>query len=303
MSRKAVWPASGTSCGLGSLIVPSKVGEASEVMLSPTMFVSLAGSSLNEPARTDGGVVLMMKESIEIAAGIPIAGGECQLSTRRDAADRVLAVECHALGAGEHRRSAAEQGDLVGIRAECQAAGAQVDGQDVLRCSRGAERGAVGELAGQVDVLVQRLAGIAAQVHELDRVRVHRVGVERAIEVDVDLPGSRVGSRDPTHGVELLIRRPRGRNLPDISDFRRMQVHILVGPDVHERVAAVTGARITRLRSADVSQDVALARDRLVVVPPGEGGGAGIASVFAAVGLVARTGCPLVGEAEVTRPG
>ena len=44
MSRIAVWPATGTSCGLGSLIVPLNVGRSVVVMLSPTMLVSLAGS-------------------------------------------------------------------------------------------------------------------------------------------------------------------------------------------------------------------------------------------------------------------
>ncbi len=38
-------------------------------MLSPTMLVSLAGSSLSEPARTDGGVVLMMNESKKLPPG------------------------------------------------------------------------------------------------------------------------------------------------------------------------------------------------------------------------------------------
>ena len=68
-SRIAVCPATGTSCGLGSLTVPSKVGEVEEVMLSPTMLVSLTGSSLSEPAATDGGVVLMMNESKKLPPG------------------------------------------------------------------------------------------------------------------------------------------------------------------------------------------------------------------------------------------
>ena len=124
MSTIAVWPTRGTSWALGSLTVPSKVGEVDEVMLSPTMLVSLAGSSLSEPARTEGGVVLMMNESKKLPPGYPLPEGERQLRTGRGCADGVLAVERHALGIGEHRRAAAEQGDLVGIGGEGQPGGA-----------------------------------------------------------------------------------------------------------------------------------------------------------------------------------
>ena len=69
MSRIAVCPASGTSWALGSLTVPSKVGSVAEVMSSPTMLVSLAGSSCERARETEGGVVLMMNESKKLPPG------------------------------------------------------------------------------------------------------------------------------------------------------------------------------------------------------------------------------------------
>ena len=53
----------------GSLTVPLKVGSDVEVMLSPTMLVSLAGSRCSDPGRTAGGVVLMMNESKKFPPG------------------------------------------------------------------------------------------------------------------------------------------------------------------------------------------------------------------------------------------
>ena len=124
MSRIAVWPASGTSVGLGSLMVPSNVGSVDVVMLSPTMLVSLAGSILSEPARTDGRRGVDDERVEEVAAGVAVARGERQLGAGRGAADGVLAVQGDALRVGDHRRPAAEQGDLVGVGAERQAGGA-----------------------------------------------------------------------------------------------------------------------------------------------------------------------------------
>ena len=62
MSMIADCPASGTSVGLGSVTEPIEGRGRSSVMLSPTIFVSLAGH--RESALViEEGVVLMMNES------------------------------------------------------------------------------------------------------------------------------------------------------------------------------------------------------------------------------------------------
>ena len=262
------------------------------VMLSPTMLVSLAGSSLSEPARTDGRRGVDDERVEEVAAGVAVARGKRQLRTGRGAADRVLAVQGDALRVGEHRRAAAEEGDLVGVGSERQTGGRQVDDQRVGRA-------VVRELAGQVDVLVERLARVAPQVDELDRVGVDRVGVDRAVEGDVDRPGRLVRARGPADGVEVDRRCPLGRRLGDAGDFGRVQVDVLIGTDVHERVAAEAGARWRAgLRGADETQNVALAGDRCVVVGAGDAVGA-----REAAGLVVRTGAHSSGKLKKPEPG
>ena len=56
-------PASGTSVGFGSVIEPVNVGWVELVMLSPTMFESLAADIASVPFVIDEGVVLMMNVS------------------------------------------------------------------------------------------------------------------------------------------------------------------------------------------------------------------------------------------------
>ncbi len=88
------------------------------------------------------------------------------------------------------------------------------------------------------------------------------LGRDRAVERDVDRPRRLVYTRDSADGVEVDRRRPLGRRLGDGGDCGRVQVHILIGTDVHERVAAVAGARRgTGLRGSDETQNVALAGD------------------------------------------
>ena len=162
-----------------------------------------------------------------------------------------------------HRRPAAEQRDLVGVGSQRQAGGRQVDDQRVGRA-------VVRHLAGEVDVFVERLARVASQVDELDRVGVERAGRDRAVERDVDRPGRLVHARDPADAVEVDGRRPLGRGLGDAGDLGRVQVHVLIRTDVHERVAAVASARAAGLRGANVAQNIALAGDRCVVVRAGD---------------------------------
>ena len=73
---------------------------------------------------------------VEVAARVAVARGKRQLRPGRRVADRVLAVERHALQVGDHRRAAAEQGDLVGVGSQRQTGGRQVDDQRVGRADR-----------------------------------------------------------------------------------------------------------------------------------------------------------------------
>ena len=161
--------------GLGSLIVPSKVGRSSMVMLSPTMLVSLAGSSLKRARRDRRRRGVDDERVVEVAAGVAVARGERQLDAGVGVVvvGQVLAVEGDALRVGEHRRAAAEEDQPVGVGRERQPAGAQVDDQRVGRA-------VVRQLAGQADELAGRVAPVTAQLLELDRVGVDRVGVDRA---------------------------------------------------------------------------------------------------------------------------
>ena len=76
-----------------------------------------------------------------------------------------------------------------------------------------------------------------------------------------------------------------------------MEIHVLVGTDVHERIATVAGSRrCAGLWGPDVAQYVALAGDRFVVVGAGDAVGARIAGRVAG-----QYGRPLVGEGEKAR--
>ena len=62
-STIAVWPARGTSAGLGSVIVPMKLGRFAKVTLVADDVGVARGIELEGARVTDGGVVLMMKLS------------------------------------------------------------------------------------------------------------------------------------------------------------------------------------------------------------------------------------------------
>ena len=83
----------------------------------------------------------------------------------------------------------------------------------------------------------------------------------------------------------------------DRGDLGRMQVDVLVGTDVDERVAAVADAGDGRVGDADVAQDVADAGDRLVVV------GVGVRRRARSTrwDRARQDRLPLVGEGEIAR--
>ena len=83
MSRMAVWPATGTRVGLGSLTVPSNVGRADVVMSSPTMLVSLAGSIVQRAGLDRGRRRVDDERVVEVAARVAVARGQRQLGSGR----------------------------------------------------------------------------------------------------------------------------------------------------------------------------------------------------------------------------
>ena len=114
-SRIAVWPASGTRVGLGSLIVPVKVGvaERGDVVADD---VGVAGRRHLERALDDRRRRGVDDEGVvEVAAGIAVARGQRELDAAVGvvAVGEVLAVEGDALGVGDDRRAAAEEDQAI----------------------------------------------------------------------------------------------------------------------------------------------------------------------------------------------
>ena len=128
-STIAVWPARGTSTGLGSVIDPMKLGRFVKVTKSPTILLSLVGCELERSLGDDRGRGVDDEVVVEVAARIAVAGGERQLNAGVGVVvvGQVLAVKGDALRAGEHLRAAALQDQPVGVGGEREPAAAQVD--------------------------------------------------------------------------------------------------------------------------------------------------------------------------------
>ena len=169
-------------------------------------------------------------------------------------------------------------------------AGCQVDDQRVGRA-------VVGELAGQVDVLVEGAAGLLPRSTSVTVLALIELGSIGPLKVMLIVHGVALAAGDAADRVERDVGvEPWSRRLGDARDLRRVQVDVLVGTDVDERIAAEADARTADLRCPDVPEDVALAGDRRVVVGSDER-----CRRRVTVGVGGQGGLPLVREAEEAR--